>query len=53
MSDSEDIYVLMDDTVPTGAHTKMQGAAMEMVSYPPAEQKRMWVAPIRLVRDPE
>lgn len=52
MSDDPDhVYVLMSNDQPLVAHTREQGAAMEMVSYPPAEQKGMWVAPVRLVDD--
>ena len=56
MSAPEEIYVLLKvtgsiDTTAVVAHTTEQGAAMEMVSYPAADQRNMWVAPVRLVDD--
>jgi hypothetical protein len=56
MSAPEEVYILLEttqgvDTVPLVAHTTEQGAAMEMVSYPPDRQRHMWVAPVRLVDD--
>lgn len=52
----DEIYVLLKttggvDAVPLVAHTTQQGAAMEMVSYPPEEQRYMWVVCVRLVDD--
>jgi hypothetical protein len=52
----EEVYLLMRvtggiDVVPQVAHTTNQGAAMEMVSYPPEEQRNMWVESVRLVDD--
>jgi hypothetical protein len=55
MSGPEEIYVLMKSTgvdgAPLVAHTTMQGAAMEMVSYSASEQQQLWVTSIRLVDD--
>lgn len=56
MAAPEEVYVLLKttggiDTTALVAHTSLQGASLEMVSYPPPEQKNMWVVPVRLVDD--
>lgn len=53
----DEVYILMkvtpgtSESVPVIGHTTEQGAAMEMVSYPPETQRHMWVASVGLVDD--
>jgi hypothetical protein len=56
MTTPDEVYVLMKttggiDTTALVAHTTLQGAAMEMASYPPADQRNMWVVAVRVVDD--
>ena len=49
--DETEIYVLVSKDIPVIGHTTQQGAAMEMVNYPPEKQKEMFVSMIVLVDD--
>ena len=55
MSAPDEVYILLkttgSDATPLIAHTTLQGAAMAQASYSAEEQRKMWVAPVRLVDD--